>query len=104
MNKIFLVGIIIGIGLPVTVIGSLYEIQISTRNSEAFPFFPSQSYPPQNGFAMSDHNVTSTSDLCSPQFTVYRGSYGSLSTMPCLEQINLKLDKLISLEEQENKP
>lgn len=99
INRIFLFGIIIGIGLPIVVIGSLYTIQINPKYVSGFPFLTSSLDQPQP----PSYRVLNSSDFCSPEGSegVYIGAYGSKSTLPCLEQINLKLDKSIILEEQE---
>ena len=82
--------IICGIGiLCVAGILQLYQVQITPRTSDA-------------------QSVQSNLDTCSLDFVKNQAfkisqASGTWSTFPCLEQINFKLDKLISLEESENK-
>lgn len=91
MNKLLLTSLLlIAIITPVTFF-EFYVIRIE----------------PKTSLAQTDLNSI---DTCSPDyvkstyFKLNNQATGVWSTYPCLEQINQKLDKLISLEEQENKP
>lgn len=87
MNKYIFVGILLPTTIFLGIFSLLYEINIQPRNISA------------------DQNQDT--DACSPQFyldNMWKGANGVRVQNACLEQINLKLNEILSLEEQENKP
>jgi len=87
MNKYIFVGILLPTTIFLGIFSLLYEINIQPRNISA------------------DQNQDI--DTCSPQFyldNMWKGTNSVRVQNACLEQINLKLDKLISLEQQERTP